>query len=67
VTFVPWTLSQGYAPRRARRVDDPGFDADHLSLCAGVSVRDQQPEHFLAAHEALFRARTSGHPPGDPG
>lgn len=58
VTFVPWTLSQGYRAEGAPDVwDDPGFDADHLSLCAGVSVRDQQPEHFLAAHEALFRAR----------
>ena len=58
VNFVPWTLSQ------SSRVDDgpdvwndPNFDAEHLSLCAGVSVRDQQPDHFLDAHEALFRAR----------
>ena len=61
VTFVPWTLSQGYRAEGAADVwDDTAFDADHLSMCAGISVRDQQPELFLAAHEALFRARHEG-------
>jgi protein-disulfide isomerase-like protein with CxxC motif len=61
VTFVPWTLNQGYRAEGAPDVwDDPAYDADHLSMCAGVSVRDQQPELFLAAHEALFRARHEG-------
>jgi hypothetical protein len=58
VTFVPWTMSQGYRAEGAPDVwDDPSYDADHLSMCASVSVRDQQPGHFLAAHEALYRAR----------
>jgi 2-hydroxychromene-2-carboxylate isomerase len=58
VNFVPWTLSQGYRAEGAPDVwDDSAFDEDLLSLCASVSVRDQQPEHFLGAHEALFRAR----------
>jgi protein-disulfide isomerase-like protein with CxxC motif len=30
---------------------------DIAALAASVSVRDQQPEVFLVAHEALFRAR----------
>jgi len=37
--------------------NDPAYDADLLSLAAGISVRDQQSEYFLDAHEALFRAR----------
>lgn len=58
VDFVPWTLSQGHRPEGAPDVwDDPAYDADLLALAAGVSVRDQQPDRFLDAHEALFRAR----------
>jgi hypothetical protein len=58
VTFVPWTMSQGYQDEGAAGVwNDPAFDAEHLSLAVSVSVRDQQPDLFLAAHEALFRAR----------
>jgi hypothetical protein len=58
VTFVPWTLSQGYRAEGAPDVwNDPAYDDDLLSLAAGESVRDQQPDLFLAAHEALFRAR----------
>ena len=58
VTFVPWTLSQGHRPEGAADVwDDPSYEGDLIALAAGVSVRDQQPEYFLAAHEALFRAR----------
>jgi hypothetical protein len=57
VNFVPWTLSQGSADDGPDVWNDPAFDTEHLSLCVGVSVRDQQPEHFLDAHEALFRAR----------
>ncbi len=58
VTFVPWTLSQGHRADGGPDVwDDPSYDRDLIALAAGVSVRDQQPEHFLDAHEALFRAR----------
>ena len=58
VNFVPWTLSQGHREEGAPDVwDDPLYDADLLSMAAGVAVRDQQPDLFLAAHEALFRAR----------
>ena len=58
VRFVPWTLSQGYRDEGAPDVwADPERDADLLSLAVGVSIHDQQPNAFLAAHGALFRAR----------
>ena len=58
VTFAPWSLSQGHRAEGAVDVwDDPAYDGDLVALAAGVSVRDQQPELFLDAHEALFRAR----------
>jgi 2-hydroxychromene-2-carboxylate isomerase len=58
VNFVPWTMSQGYQDDGAPDVwNEPSFDAEHLSLAVSVSVRDQQPDLFFAAHEALFRAR----------
>jgi 2-hydroxychromene-2-carboxylate isomerase len=58
VNFVPWTLSQGSRDEGAPDVwNDPAFDGDHLALAVSVSIRDRQPDRFLAAHEALFRAR----------
>jgi protein-disulfide isomerase-like protein with CxxC motif len=58
VTFVPWTMSQGYKAERAPDVwDDPTRDAELLALAVSTSIRDLQPEHFLDAHEELFRAR----------
>jgi len=57
VNFVPWTLSQGSRGDGPDVWDDPAYDSDMLSLAAAVSVRDQQNEYFLDAHEALFRAR----------
>ncbi len=58
VTFVPWTMSQGYKADGAPDVwDDPSRDSELLSLAVSVSIRDLQPDLFLDAHEALFRAR----------
>jgi hypothetical protein len=58
VNFVPWTLSQGGRAEGAPDVwNDPTFDGDHLALAVSVSIRDRQGDRFLAAHEALFRAR----------
>lgn len=58
VTFVPWTMSQGYRADGAPDAwDDPQRDAEHLSLAVSTSIRDLVPEQFLDAHEALFRAR----------
>ncbi len=61
VTFMPWSLSQGSRRDGAPDVwNDPAYDADLLSLAVGISIRDQQPDLFLDAHEALFRARHGG-------
>jgi hypothetical protein len=61
VTFMPWSLSQGSRPDGAPDVwNDPAYDGDLLSLTVGISIRDQQPDLFLDAHEALFRARHGG-------
>jgi hypothetical protein len=58
VTFVPWTMSQGYRADGAPDVwDDPQRDGEHLALAVSTSIRDLMPEAFLDAHEALFRAR----------
>ena len=58
VTFVPWTMSQGYRVDGAPDAwDDPARDAEHLALAVSTSIRDLMPERFLDAHEALFRAR----------
>ena len=58
VNFAPWSLSQGSRSDGAPDVwHDPAYDADLISLAAAISVRDQQSEYFLDAHEALFQAR----------
>lgn len=58
VTFVPWTMSQGFKADGAPDVwDDPDRDEDLLALAVSTSVRDLQPQYFLHVHEALFRAR----------
>lgn len=58
VTFVPWTMSQGYREAGAPDVWlDPTKDGDLLALAASTSVRDQQPNYFLDVHEALFVGR----------
>ena len=58
VTFAPWSLSQGSRNDGAPDVwNDPAYDADLISLASAISVRDEQSEYFLDAHEALFRAR----------
>ena len=58
VTFVPWTMSQGYRADGAPDTwDDQSRDPEHLALAVSTSIRDLVPERFLDAHEALFRAR----------
>jgi hypothetical protein len=58
VTFMPWTMSQGFKGDGAPDVwDDPTRDEDLIALAVSTSVRDLQPQHFLDVHEALFRAR----------
>lgn len=61
VTFMPWSLSQGSRADGAPDVwNDPAYDGDLLSLAVGISIRDQQSDVFLDAHEAFFRARHGG-------
>ena len=58
VTFLPFSLSQVHVPEGGTPVwDDPSKTADLLALAAGVVVRDEYPDRFLAAHLALFAAR----------
>ena len=57
VNFVPWSLSQGSRGDGPDVWNDPAYDSKLISLAAAVSVRDEQSEYFLDAHEALFRAR----------
>ncbi|CAB4868679.1 unannotated protein [freshwater metagenome] len=58
VTFAPWTMSQGHRATGSPDVwDDPSKDSELLSLAYSTSIRDQQADHFLDAHEALFRGR----------
>jgi hypothetical protein len=57
VNFAPWSLSQGSRSSGPDVWNDAAYDADLLALAAAISVRDEQSEYFLEAHEALFRAR----------
>jgi 2-hydroxychromene-2-carboxylate isomerase len=58
VRFVPFSLAQSHVSDGMPDVwDAPETDSGLLALSVGVSVRDQQPDHFLAVHAALFSAR----------
>jgi hypothetical protein len=58
VTFLPFSLTQIHVKEGGTPVwDDPDKAPDLLALEASVVVRDQFPDRFLAAHEALFSAR----------
>jgi 2-hydroxychromene-2-carboxylate isomerase len=58
VTWVPFSLGQVHVEEGQPDVwDNPESDTGLLALQAGVVIRDQQPERFLDAHEALFAIR----------
>jgi len=58
ITFLPFSLTQTHVPEGGIDVwDDPTKFPDLIALAAGVMVRDQYPEQFGTAHEALFAAR----------
>ena len=58
VEFVPFSLSQVHVEEGGTPVwDDPAKAADLLAVEASLVVAERQPEHFLAAHVALFGAR----------
>jgi len=60
VTFRPYSLAQGHIEEGDPDVwdrEDPMAASGVLALCAGLAVRDTQPDRFLDVHEALFDAR----------
>lgn len=58
VTFVPWTLSQVHREEGEPDAwDNPARRDDHVALAAGWWISEYDPDHFLDAHEALFKAR----------
>lgn len=55
VTFVPFSLGQVHVEEGAASVwERPEQDSGILALQAGVVVRDEFPDEFLAVHRALF-------------
>jgi hypothetical protein len=58
VGFVPFSLGQVHVDEGETDIwDRPGDDSGLLALQAGVVVREQVPDRFLAAHRQLFDAR----------
>ncbi len=58
ISFVAFSLGQVHVDDGEMPIwDRPGDDSGLLALRAGVVVRDQDPDRFLATHRALFRAR----------
>ncbi|MGE3619712.1 MAG: DsbA family protein [Acidimicrobiia bacterium] len=58
VTFVPFSLGQVHVAEGETDIwERPADDSGLTALQAGVVVRDRDPEHFLAAHRALFSLR----------
>lgn len=58
VRFVPFSLSQAKVEHGGTDVwDAPDSDSGLLALQLAMAIRDTQPEHFLAAHRALFSLR----------
>jgi hypothetical protein len=58
VTYLPFSLGQAHVEDGQPDVwDAPESDSGLLALQLGIAVRDGQPEHFAAVHEALFQHR----------
>ena len=58
VRFTPFSLSQAKVEHGGVDVwDAPETDSGLLALQVSMAIRDGQPEHFQAAHAALFRFR----------
>lgn len=57
VTFRPFSLSQVHVDEDDPSVFDDTTSPGVMALQWGVAVRDNDPEHFPAAHVALFAAR----------
>lgn len=58
VTFVPFSLNQVHVAEGDPDVwEDPASAPALTAMQLGIAVRDRQPDRFLDAHLALFRAR----------
>ncbi len=57
VTFRPFSLSEMHVGEGEPSVFDDVAAPGVLALQWGVAIRDDDPEHFPAAHAALFAAR----------
>ena len=58
VTFLPFSLGQVHVAEGEPSVwDKPEQDSGIVALQAGIVVRDEYPDQFLAVHRALFAAR----------
>lgn len=58
VTFAPFSLGQVHVDEGEPDIwETPDKDSGLLALQAGIVVRDQDPQHFLDVHRALFAAR----------
>ncbi len=58
VTFVPFSLGQVHVGEGETDIwERPQDDSGLLALQAGVVVRDDHPDQFLAVHRGLFDAR----------
>jgi len=61
VTFVPFSLGQVHVGEGETDIwERPQDDSGLLALQAGVVVRDQHADQFLAVHRGLFDARHVG-------
>ncbi len=58
VTFIPFSLGQAHVVEGGAPVwDDPTAGPSLLASLVSLVVRDEFPDNFLDAHEALFAAR----------
>ena len=58
VTFQPFSLNQAHVEEGGTAVwDDPTAGPNLLAGLVSLVVRDEYPDKFLDAHEALFQAR----------
>ena len=58
VTFLPFSLNQAHVAEGGTPVwDDPAAGPALLAALVSLVIRDEYPDRFLDAHEALFAAR----------
>jgi len=61
VTFVPWTMSQGYRADGALDTwDDPTRDPEHLALAVSTSIRDSVLSDSSTRTKRCFELATNG-------